>query len=107
MKRRNRIPGQIFVPLLFLFCLLILMVPLTTGLTAEAAPDQQSTLSNPLSTAAQVGNTYNVTSTSCNGEGSILWAIQEANAHPGPDTIVIASDLQIDMRDCFYTPPQS
>jgi hypothetical protein len=104
IKRSNRKPGQLVLPLFILFCLLTLMASLTTSLTAEAAPDQQSTLSDPLSTEA-VGNTYNVTSTSCTGPGSIYHAIQDANANPGSDTIVISPGLNINMNDCYYTPP--
>lgn len=46
------------------------------------------------STTAE-GATFSVTSTSCTGPGSIVEAIDQANANPGPDTISITSGLQI------------
>lgn len=54
-------------------------------------------------------NTYEVTSSLCNGGGGTLeWAVQQANANPGPDIINIYFGLEIDGDSCskgFWTLP--
>jgi hypothetical protein len=49
--------------------------------------------------------TYNVTSASCIGPGSITQAMSDANANPGEDTISIQAGLEISLNDCFPAPP--
>lgn len=43
--------------------------------------------------------TFNVTSDSCSGTGSIADALQQANANPGPDTIEFTPGLTIRVTD--------
>ncbi len=46
-------------------------------------------------------NTYDVNSSLCNGGGGTLeWAVQQANANPGPDIININGGLAIDADTC-------
>ena len=49
--------------------------------------------------------TFNVTSASCIGSGSITQAMSDANANPGEDTISIQAGLEISLNDCFSVPP--
>ena len=72
---------------LFMYMILIaaLLLP-ASGTTAQAAPVQQDAPVEQVSAAA-VGTTYTVTSTSCTGPGSITEAMALANANPGEDTI--------------------
>jgi len=49
--------------------------------------------------------TFNVTSASCIGSGSITQAMNDANANPGEDTISIQAGLEISLNDCFPAPP--
>lgn len=51
-----------------------------------------------------MGNTYPVTSTQCTGPGSIVDAMDLANANPGTDTISIAAGLTIDAGTCPHPP---
>ena len=52
-------------------------------------------------TAPASANTYQVTSSLCNGGGGTLeWAVQQANANPGPDIINIYFGLEIDGDSC-------
>ncbi len=37
-------------------------------------------------------NTYYVENLNDSGEGSFRWCIEQANSHPGPDTIVFAQN---------------
>ena len=60
----------------------------------QAAPVEQVS-------AAAVGTTYTVTSTSCTGPGSITEAMASANANLGEDTITFTPGLQIDAAQCL------
>ena len=48
--------------------------------------------------------TFNVSSASCIGAGSITQAMSDANANPGEDTISIQAGLEISLNDCFLVP---
>ena len=82
---------------LFVYMILIaaLLLP-AFGTTAQAAPAQQGSARVAQVSAAAVGTTYTVTSTSCTGPGSITEAMAKANADPGEDTITFTPGLQID-----------
>ena len=87
---------------LFVYLTLIvaLLLPVSAT-TAQAAPVQQDAPAAPVSAAA-VGTTYNVTSTNCTGPGSIIEAINQANANSGTDTIQLTPGLQIDATTCTF-----
>ncbi len=44
--------------------------------------------------------TFNVTSSSCSGPGSLVSAIEAANLWPGADTVSLSPNLQINMNSC-------
>ena len=50
--------------------------------------------------AAAEPTTYTVTSTQCEGTGSITEAMSKANDNPGEDTITFTENLQIKVDDC-------
>ena len=54
--------------------------------------------------AAAAPETYTVTSTQCEGDGSITEAMGLANANPGEDTISFDADLVVDFRNCPPNP---
>ena len=60
-------------------------------------------------TQSASATTYEVTSSLCNGGGGTLeWAVQQANANPGPDIINVYFGLEIDGDTCslgFWTLP--
>ena len=75
--------------------LMAVLLLLSTGAVTQAAPVQQDAPAAPASAAA-VGSTYNVFNTSCdrNVPNSIGWAMDQANANPGNDTIGFVDSLQ-------------
>ncbi len=93
MKRLTHNLAPLFLRLLLLIVMLAPTSLVTPPASAQAAPVQQDAPAETVSAAA-VGTTYTVTSTSCTGPGSITEAMALANANPGEDTITFVDSLQ-------------